>query len=145
MRPKLRMVPWNSEGFKVGLCSEPPLTQPYSLLCLSNNCCIRDVFRYHRVCVCVSSWALLCWHVVVMTLAIRLVWFNCSFSGLHDKFSRLYRSRAHVHNYAKHMDPCMFDEVRGMHCKPHRMVLTLLLLLVVAGQRVFGGSHEFVR
>ena len=44
MRPKLRMVHWNSEGFKVGLCSEPPLNQPYSLLGLANNCCIREVF-----------------------------------------------------------------------------------------------------
>ena len=44
MRPSLRMVHWNSEGFKVGLCSEPPLNQPYSLLCLANNCCIREVF-----------------------------------------------------------------------------------------------------
>mmetsp|Transcript_31380 Transcript_31380/g.55184 ORF Transcript_31380/g.55184 Transcript_31380/m.55184 type:complete len:483 (+) Transcript_31380:66-1514(+) len=43
LRPKLDMVPWNSDGFKVGLCSAPPAHQPYSALCLANNCAIRGV------------------------------------------------------------------------------------------------------
>jgi tubulin epsilon len=33
-----------SQGFKLGLCSQPPVGLPYSLLCLSNNCCIADTF-----------------------------------------------------------------------------------------------------
>jgi hypothetical protein len=32
------------QGFKLGLCSQPPVGLPYSLLCLSNNCCIADTF-----------------------------------------------------------------------------------------------------
>mmetsp|Transcript_5932 Transcript_5932/g.6784 ORF Transcript_5932/g.6784 Transcript_5932/m.6784 type:complete len:116 (-) Transcript_5932:80-427(-) len=39
------MVQWNQEGFKVGLCSVPPINHPYSVLCLSNNCCIRSTFK----------------------------------------------------------------------------------------------------
>lgn len=39
------MIHWNQEGFKVGLCSVPPVGQTSSLLCLSNNCCIRDTFE----------------------------------------------------------------------------------------------------
>lgn len=30
------------QGFKIGLCSQPPVGLPYSLLALSNNCCITD-------------------------------------------------------------------------------------------------------
>jgi tubulin epsilon len=32
------------QGFKLGLCHQPPVGLPYSLLCLSNNCCIADTF-----------------------------------------------------------------------------------------------------
>lgn len=63
------MIYWNQEGFKVGLCDVPPvgqvwyhvtngllklkslltpITQPYSLLCLANNCCVVDRFRDMR-------------------------------------------------------------------------------------------------
>eukprot|EP00878_Enallax_costatus_P028800 GHUV01031144.1.p1 GENE.GHUV01031144.1~~GHUV01031144.1.p1 ORF type:complete len:139 (+),score=16.96 GHUV01031144.1:369-785(+) len=44
LRPILCVAHWNTEGFKLGLCSQPPVGLPYSLLCLSNNCCIRDTF-----------------------------------------------------------------------------------------------------
>jgi tubulin epsilon len=44
LKPDLKMPYWNSEGFKIGLCSVPPLGQPYSLLTLSNNCSIRHTF-----------------------------------------------------------------------------------------------------
>eukprot|EP00882_Tetradesmus_deserticola_P008036 GHRQ01008465.1.p1 GENE.GHRQ01008465.1~~GHRQ01008465.1.p1 ORF type:complete len:484 (+),score=208.82 GHRQ01008465.1:280-1731(+) len=44
LRPSLKMAHWNTEGFKLGLCSQPPVGLPYSLLCLSNNCCIADTF-----------------------------------------------------------------------------------------------------
>lgn len=42
------MIHWNQEGFKVGLCSVPPIGQRQSLLCLSNNCCIRETFERLR-------------------------------------------------------------------------------------------------
>lgn len=41
----VRMIHWNQEGFKVGMCSVPPIGQRHSLLCLSNNCCIRETFE----------------------------------------------------------------------------------------------------
>jgi len=31
-----------AQGFKIGLCNQPPVGLPYSLLALSNNCCITD-------------------------------------------------------------------------------------------------------
>jgi hypothetical protein len=33
----VRLARWNPDGFKVGLCGQPPLHQAYSLLALSNN------------------------------------------------------------------------------------------------------------
>lgn len=36
---------YKTQGFKLGLCHHPPVGLPYSLLCLSNNCCIADTFR----------------------------------------------------------------------------------------------------
>eukprot|EP00357_Protocruzia_adherens_P006593 CAMPEP_0114993620 /NCGR_PEP_ID=MMETSP0216-20121206/12637_1 /TAXON_ID=223996 /ORGANISM="Protocruzia adherens, Strain Boccale" /LENGTH=481 /DNA_ID=CAMNT_0002357295 /DNA_START=138 /DNA_END=1583 /DNA_ORIENTATION=+ len=44
LKPQLQMIPWNQEGFKVGLCNQPPVGMPYSLLWLSNNSCIRHTF-----------------------------------------------------------------------------------------------------
>jgi hypothetical protein len=54
LKPQLRFVKWNPEGFKVGLCSVPPAGLPYSLLQLGNNCCIRNTFtamehRFHKL------------------------------------------------------------------------------------------------
>lgn len=37
-------VHWNREGFKLGICSTPPVGLPYSLLALANNCAIADTF-----------------------------------------------------------------------------------------------------
>jgi tubulin epsilon len=45
LQSEVRMVHWNQEGFKVGICGVPPIGQAASLLCLSNNCCIRDTFQ----------------------------------------------------------------------------------------------------
>ncbi|KAI8469944.1 MAG: epsilon tubulin [Monoraphidium minutum] len=42
LRGGLRLAHWNEEGFKVGLCDQPPVGLPYSLLALSNNTCITD-------------------------------------------------------------------------------------------------------
>uniref|UniRef100_A0A061RE11 Tubulin epsilon n=1 Tax=Tetraselmis sp. GSL018 TaxID=582737 RepID=A0A061RE11_9CHLO len=44
IKPSLRMVPWNTEGFKIGLCGVPPADAPLSVTCLSNNCCVRGTF-----------------------------------------------------------------------------------------------------
>ncbi|RLN73485.1 hypothetical protein BBJ28_00010377 [Nothophytophthora sp. Chile5] len=45
LQSEVRMIHWNQEGFKVGLCAVPPVGQRSSLLCLSNNCCIRETFE----------------------------------------------------------------------------------------------------
>ena len=42
------MAPWNPEGFKVGLCGQPPAGVPTSLTCLANNCCIRATLERTR-------------------------------------------------------------------------------------------------
>ncbi|GAB5361502.1 hypothetical protein AAMO2058_000718500 [Amorphochlora amoebiformis] len=54
LKPKLKMAPWNTDGFKIGLCSAPPAHQPYSTLCLANNSAIRGVLdglagRFHKL------------------------------------------------------------------------------------------------
>ncbi|KAI9987400.1 hypothetical protein PInf_023430 [Phytophthora infestans] len=54
LHSEVRMIHWNQEGFKVGVCSVPPVGQRLSLLCLSNNCCIRETFerlntRFHKL------------------------------------------------------------------------------------------------
>nr|WAQ15576.1 tubulin epsilon [Halisarca dujardinii] len=64
LRQKLHFVHWNQEGWKTGLCSVPPVGQPYSLLTLANNTCFQYPLR-----------------------------------GLRDRFSKLYRRKAHVHHY----------------------------------------------
>ena len=43
---KLKMVSWNHEGFKIGLCDQPPVNMKYGLLCLSNNTTITDCFKH---------------------------------------------------------------------------------------------------
>ena len=50
----LRMAPWNSEGFKIGLCAAPPPGVPASLFVLSNNSCVGETLgamhaRYARL------------------------------------------------------------------------------------------------
>jgi tubulin epsilon len=40
----LRLVPRSTSLSESGLCKAPPVNQPYSLLTLSNNCCIADTF-----------------------------------------------------------------------------------------------------
>ncbi|KAF0696750.1 Aste57867_12509 [Aphanomyces stellatus] len=54
LQSELRMIPWNTEGFKVGLCAVPALGHPVSLLSLSNNGCIVETFermqmRFHKL------------------------------------------------------------------------------------------------
>ena len=44
LKPTLDFISWNQEGWKTGLCSVPPFGQQYSLLCLSNNTCIKETF-----------------------------------------------------------------------------------------------------
>ena len=42
---KINSVSWNHEGFKIGLCSQPPVNMKYGLLCLSNNTAITECFK----------------------------------------------------------------------------------------------------
>jgi len=42
LKPQLQFIHWNPEGWKTGLCSVPPINQPFSLLNLSNNSCMRS-------------------------------------------------------------------------------------------------------
>jgi tubulin epsilon len=48
MRPHLDFIHWNPDGFKIGLCSVPPVGMDNSVLCLSNNLCINEVFTTLR-------------------------------------------------------------------------------------------------
>ncbi|GFH25084.1 uncharacterized protein HaLaN_22990 [Haematococcus lacustris] len=45
IRPSLQMAHWNSDGFKLGICSVPPVGLPNALLCLANNSAITATFR----------------------------------------------------------------------------------------------------
>lgn len=44
LRSQLSFVSWNQEGWKTGLCAQAAHGQPYSLLALTNNTCIRESF-----------------------------------------------------------------------------------------------------
>mmetsp|Transcript_86281 Transcript_86281/g.230429 ORF Transcript_86281/g.230429 Transcript_86281/m.230429 type:complete len:232 (+) Transcript_86281:808-1503(+) len=44
IKKSVSMVPWNPDGFKIGICGTPPAGEERALLCLSNNCCITDTF-----------------------------------------------------------------------------------------------------
>lgn len=44
-KSRLKMVNWNHEGFKIGLCDQPPVQMKYGLLCLSNNTAIGTCFK----------------------------------------------------------------------------------------------------
>ena len=45
LKPSLKFIHWNQEGWKTGLCSVPPVNQPYALLSLANNTCIACTFQ----------------------------------------------------------------------------------------------------
>lgn len=45
LKPSLHFIHWNQEGWKTGLCSVAPVGNPYSLLALANNTCIRHTFQ----------------------------------------------------------------------------------------------------
>lgn len=45
IRPQLKFIHWNEEGWKTGLCNIPPVGLPYSLLTLANNTCITNTFH----------------------------------------------------------------------------------------------------
>ena len=48
IKHKMKMTSWNNEGFKIGLCNEPPIGMDTSLLCLANNTCIVTPFKKLR-------------------------------------------------------------------------------------------------
>jgi tubulin epsilon len=41
IKKDIKLIHWNQDGFKVGLCSVPPVGQSFSLLGINNNCCFR--------------------------------------------------------------------------------------------------------
>jgi tubulin epsilon len=43
MKKTIEMISWNEDGFKIGLCSVPPVGLKSSLLSLSNSSCIADL------------------------------------------------------------------------------------------------------
>ena len=45
LKPDLRMIPWNPDGYKIGLCNVPPVATPHSVLCLANNTAIATTFQ----------------------------------------------------------------------------------------------------
>ena len=47
IKSKIKMAPWNLDGFKTGMCSTASIMNPSapSALCLANNCAIADTFR----------------------------------------------------------------------------------------------------
>lgn len=47
-KKNLKMVSWNYEGFKIGLCDQPPVNMKYGLLNLSNNTSIANLFEKLR-------------------------------------------------------------------------------------------------
>jgi tubulin epsilon len=47
-KKNLKMVKWNQEGFKIGLCDQPPVNMNYGLLNLSNNTAISQTFEAIR-------------------------------------------------------------------------------------------------
>merc|ERR1739848_561908 len=75
LKPTLDLIYWNTDGFKVGLCSTPPVFQPYSLLCLANNCEIKHAFQ-----------------------------------KLNQRFTKLFRRRAHLHHYTEYMELAEMNE-----------------------------------
>ncbi|XP_036727714.1 tubulin epsilon chain isoform X2 [Balaenoptera musculus] len=64
LKPSLRFVSWNQEGWKTSLCSVPPVGHSHSLLALANNTCVKPTFI-----------------------------------ELRERFTRLYKKRAHLHHY----------------------------------------------
>ena len=44
-KKNLKIIGWNHEGFKIGLCDQPPVNMKYGLLALSNNTVVADIFQ----------------------------------------------------------------------------------------------------
>ena len=45
LKRTVSLVPWNPDGFKMGLCDVAPADQKRALLCLSNNCSVAATFK----------------------------------------------------------------------------------------------------
>ncbi|EGD72884.1 tubulin [Salpingoeca rosetta] len=48
VKSKLHFVKWNQEGWKTGLCAQPPVGQRHALLCMANNTCLHETFSNVR-------------------------------------------------------------------------------------------------
>ena len=73
----MKFVPWNEDGWKIGLCTVPQNGLPCSLLTLANNTCIKGTFV-----------------------------------ELKERFTVLYRRKAHVHHYTEHIELSDFEQAR---------------------------------
>lgn len=96
------MAHWNMDSFKTGICEQPPLLQPYSLLSVSNNCCIRSTLKYvsqmnYSSCIVISFVNMFC--------------ILFPFRKMHTNFSQLFNMKAHLHHFRKFMqDDTPFSE-----------------------------------
>ena len=94
IKAEMRLIYWNKDGFKIGLCNVPSLESVKgspSVLALSNHGCI----------VYVSIWN------------VRPDAMNVSretFERMQTRFLKLYKRKAHIHHYLEYMDHAMFDE-----------------------------------
>lgn len=120
------------QGFKVGLCSQPPVGMPYSLLALSNNCCITDTLgalqaRFNKLYK--RRWARPCAQVHAFTHACSLMapaaartpgstalYYTCTclLTNLQYDLINPRPTRPHprlfLHHYEEYMERAGFDE-----------------------------------
>jgi hypothetical protein len=80
--------------------------QPYSLLCLANNCSFRFPLKYGRTVAVAVARPSSCDITVVLAAVSYLLR-----RSLHDRFMRLYAVGAHLHHYTDLMDGAIFRDV----------------------------------
>lgn len=68
VKKNLKILTYNKDATKIGLCNVCPLSQPYSLLCLMNSCEMRN-----------------------------------SFVQILNRFSKLFKRKAHLHHYLEYL------------------------------------------
>ncbi|CAE7215947.1 Tube1 [Symbiodinium necroappetens] len=106
LRKKLKLLPFNEDAFKIGLCKVAPRGLPYSVLHLGNTCAAHQMFSH------TASWHQYCmdkkharekrsrgFHGPMRCAAIEV-----------KNFSRLYSRKAHVHHYTNFMEREEFDQ-----------------------------------
>jgi len=88
LQKDIKMISWNADGFKIGLCGTPSSllttssSSSASVLSLSNSSCVATTFERMK-----------------------------------GRFEKLYRRRAMVHHYAEYMDVSHLEEAREDLCQ----------------------------